>query len=72
MLVSISEMSKPVEACNVILIRKVTYWTFIVKGLFSSLTGREVVTRGRDVWPLHFDSGLLANKKVMQDWITKD
>jgi len=35
MLVSISEMSKPVEAREVTLIHKVTYETFIVKELFS-------------------------------------
>jgi len=38
----------------------------------NTFFGSDVVTRGRDVWPLHFDSGLLANKKVLQDWITMD
>jgi len=34
-LVSISEMSKPVETRDVTLIRKVIYSTFILKELFS-------------------------------------
>jgi len=42
MLFSVSEMWKPVEARDVTLNQKITYWTFIVKGYFSSTTGSDV------------------------------
>jgi len=49
MSVSISEMWKPVESRDVTLIQTVTYWTFIVKELFSQLTGGDASLQRRDL-----------------------